>query len=122
MFGAMGCMWNRCFFGNSELLAFRAAPYKMVLTLYCQMDILFWGQLIKENFLLFLHLSCKYLLKHCFLCVEKARHYSKQHFHSTSTSVVGEDKSDGSIFSYSSEVTKPSNEEGTYRCPLFPTD
>ncbi|XP_060104375.1 nebulette isoform X1 [Heteronotia binoei] len=47
---------------------------------------------------------------------EKARRYSKQHFHSTSTSVVGEDKSDGSIFSYSSEVTKPSNEEA----PVLP--
>lgn len=89
-------------------------------------NILFWGQLIKKTLsLLFPPLSCKYLLKHCFLCVEKARRYSKQHFHSTSTSVVGEDKSDGSIFSYSSEVTKPSNEEGTHRCQWtssFPTD
>ncbi|XP_077160009.1 nebulette isoform X7 [Paroedura picta] len=47
---------------------------------------------------------------------EKARRYSKQHFHSASTSVAGEDKSDGSIFSYSSEVTKPSNEEA----PVLP--
>nr|XP_056713585.1 nebulette isoform X2 [Euleptes europaea] len=47
---------------------------------------------------------------------EKARRCSEQHFHSTSTSVIGEDKSDGSIFSYSSEVTRPSNEEA----PVLP--
>ncbi|XP_028607089.2 nebulette isoform X4 [Podarcis muralis] len=41
---------------------------------------------------------------------EKARRYSKQHFRSTSTSGVGDDKSEGSMFSCSSEVTRPSNE------------
>ncbi|XP_044280516.1 nebulette isoform X7 [Varanus komodoensis] len=41
---------------------------------------------------------------------EKARRYCKQHLHSASTSGAGDDKSDESVFSYSSEVTRPSNE------------
>lgn len=55
-----------------------------------------------------------------FPLLEKARRYSKQHFRSTSVYGIGDDKSDGSTFSYSSEVTKPSNEGGTHKCPQFP--
>ncbi|XP_026562022.1 LIM zinc-binding domain-containing Nebulette isoform X1 [Pseudonaja textilis] len=48
--------------------------------------------------------------------LEKARR-SQYHLHSTSTSGVGDDKSDDSIFSYSSEATRLSNEGGA---PVLP--
>ncbi|KAM6452746.1 nebulette isoform 6-T7 [Liasis olivaceus] len=51
------------------------------------------------------------------MLLEKARHCSQHHFPSTSTSGVGDEKSDDSIFSYSSEATRLSNEEGA---PVLP--
>ncbi|XP_070623206.1 nebulette isoform X7 [Erythrolamprus reginae] len=50
------------------------------------------------------------------MILEKARR-SQHHLHSTSTSGVGDDKSDNSIFSYSSEATRLSNEGGA---PVLP--